>query len=392
MRIAVIEPVPRGGLLHYATQLADALAERGVTVNLLVARGNELAARPGPARRRAILPSEPTPLPADPTRAQARLRRARTALRLLATWGRIAREVRFGDYDAILLNGSFDMALTAGAGLIVTRLKGATPMAHVCHNVRPFNRWGGEQLYVSSRPTIALLRRLYPSFDLVFVHGEQSRREFEATWPPTRLAIMPHGDERLFSDDPPSPSEEPRILFFGAWRKMKGMPVLMQAFDALVAAHPEVRLTIAGPPVPEEGESERVLAWAAERGGLVEALPGYVPIEDVERLFARARVVVLPYLAGYQSGVVHLAMTMRRAVVVTDVGDLPGVVADGITGLVVPARDARALTAALERVVGDAGFAERLGAAGYARVVEGSGWDMVAEQVETGLRAVMADA
>jgi starch synthase len=302
---------------------------------------------------------------------------------------RIAREVRFGDYDAILLAGSFDMALTSGAGLLVTRLKGRTPLAHVCHNVRPFNRWGGDELYVSSGPTIALLRRLYPSFDLVFVHGEQSRREFEAAWPPTRLAIIPHGDERLFADEPPPPADEARILFFGAWRKMKGLPVLMQAFDALADRRSEVRLTIAGPPVPEEGESDRVLAWAAERGDRVEALPGYVPIDEVSGLFARARVVVLPYLAGYQSGVVHLAMTMRRAVVVTAVGDLPEAVADGTTGLVVPSRNPQALADALERVVGDAGFAERLGAASYARMLDGSGWPAVAERVETGLRSLV---
>jgi glycosyltransferase involved in cell wall biosynthesis len=392
MRIAVIEPLPRGGLLHYATQLADALAARGLDVDLLVARENELAARSGAAHRRAILPREPPLGPPRPTRAQARLRRARIALRLCATWARIAREVRCGDYDAILLNGSFDMELTAAAGLLVAHLSGSTPLVHVCHNVRPFNRWGGAALYIDSGPTIALLRRLYPRFDLVFVHGEQSRREFEATWPPTRLAIIPHGDEQLFSDTPPPPSEEPRILFFGAWRKMKGLPVLMQAFDALAARRPEVRLTIAGPTVPEEGESERVLAWAADRGERVEALPGYVAIEDVAPLFARARVVVAPYLAGYQSGVVHLAMTLRRAVVASDVGDLPNAVADGVSGLVVPAGDADALATALERVVDDAGLAERLGAAGHARMLEGSDWDTVAAQVEAGLRSTVTDA
>lgn len=391
MRIAVIEPLPVGGLLHYSVQLGDALADRGNIVDLVLAREHELTAHSGTANRRAVLPPDAAPIASNPTHAQRRLRRARTAARLIRTWTRIAHEVRFGGYDVVLLGGSFDMALTAGAGRLVTLLKGHTPVVHVCHNVRPFNRWGGDELYVDSGATIALLRSLYPSFDLVFVHGEHSRREFEATWPPTRLAIVPHGDEQLFSDDPPPPSDEPRILFFGAWRKMKGLPVLMQAFDALVARRPDVRLTIAGPPVPEEGESGAVLAWAAERSSSVEVLPGYVPIEDVELLFARARVVVAPYLAGYQSGVVHLAMTMRRAIVATDIGDLPSAVADGETGLIVPARDARALAAALERVVGDAGLAERLGAAGYARVLDGSGWPAVAAQVEAGLRSTITN-
>jgi glycosyltransferase involved in cell wall biosynthesis len=389
MRIAVIEPLPFGGLLHYATQLADALAERGNSVDLVLAREHELTAHTGPARRRAILPPDAASVPPDASPAQRMLRRARTASRLAATWTRIAREVRSADHDAILLGGSFDMALTAAAGLLVTRVNGRTPLAHVCHNVRPFNRWGGEELYVSSRPTIALLRHLYPSLELVFVHGERSRVEFEATWPPTNLAIIPHGDERLFSAEPPPPADEARILFFGAWRKMKGLPVLMEAFDALAERRPDVRLTIAGPPVPEEGESERVLAWAAEREGRVETFPDYVSIEDVAGLFARARVVALPYLAGYQSGVAHLAMTMRRAVVASDVGDLPDVVADGDSGLVVPSRDPLALAHALERVLEDPALAERLGATGYAQMLGGSGWTAVAEQVEIGLRSIM---
>lgn len=389
MRIAIIEPLPFGGLLHYATQLADALAERGNLVDLVVARDNELTAYTGPARRRAILPPDAAPAPSNPTRAQMRLRRARTAVRLAGTWTRIAREVRSSDHDAILLGGSFDMAPTVAAGLLVSRLSGRTPLVHVCHNVRPFHRWGGEELNVESGPTIALLRRLYPSFDLVFVHGERSRQEFEETWPPTRLMLIPHGDERLFADDPPPPAQEPRILFFGAWSKVKGLPVLMQAFDALAARRPEVRLTIAGPPVPEEGESARVLAWAAERSERVEALPGYVPVEDVKGLFARARVVALPYLTGYQSGVAHLAMTMQRAVVATDVGDLPDAVLDGTTGLVVASRDPVALADALERVLGDPELAGRLGAAGHARMLDGSGWPAVAEQVEAGLRSLV---
>jgi glycosyltransferase involved in cell wall biosynthesis len=382
MRIAIIEPLPFGGLLHYAVQLGDALAERGHQVDLVLARDNELSARPGRANRRELLPPDARPAPANPTPMQRNLRRARTAARLVATWARIAREARLGGYDVVLLAGSFDMALTAGAGLLVTRLKGRVPLAHVCHNVRPLNRWGGEELYVSSGPTIALLRRLYPSFDLVFVHGERSMREFEATWPPTNLAVVPHGDERLFSQQPPAPASEPRILFFGAWSKMKGLPVLMQAFDELARRRPEVKLTIAGPPVPEEGESERVLAWAAERPGQVEALADYVPIEQVRALFARARVVVLPYLTGYQSGVVHLAMTMRRAVVASDVGDLPEAVANGASGLIVPSRDPHALAAALERVAADADLADRLGGVGYERTLSGSGWPAVAEQFE----------
>ncbi|MCW2951956.1 MAG: hypothetical protein JWQ48_1126 [Conexibacter sp.] len=390
MRLAVIEPVPFGGLLHYAVQLADALAERGNEVDLVVAEGNELEGRDGPARRRAVLPSGNAAHGPSQTRFETVARRARTARRLALTWGRIARIVRSGGYDAVLLNGSLDLALTAGGALAVNLLKGDTPVTHVCHNVRPFNRWGGSELFVSSGPTMALLRRAYPSFDLLFVHGERSLAEYRETWPPTRLAVIPHGDEGIFSDEPPPAATEPRILFFGAWRKMKGLPVLMEAFDALAKRRPDARLTIAGPPVPEEGEADRVLPWAADRAGTVEVRPGYVPVDDVPELFARSRVVVMPYLAGYQSGVVHLAMTMQRAVVASDVGDL-GTVVDDETGRLIPPGDVGALVEALDAVLGDAALADRLGAAGRARMLNGSGWPTVAERVEASLRELASE-
>ena len=389
MRIAVIEPVPFGGLLHYAVQLADALAERGNDVDLIVARENELSARSGPARRRELLPAGATAHSGDPTRLEATLRRARTALRLTKTWGQIARQVRFGSYDAVLINGSLDLSLTALGAWTVNLVKGKTAVSHVCHNPRPFNRWGGSDLFVDSGLSVKMLRRAYPSFDLLFVHGEKSLEDYNATWPPTEMALIPHGDEGIFAEEPPPPAEEPRILFFGAWRKMKGLPVLMEAFDLLADRRPDVRLTIAGPPVPEEGEAEKVLAWAAERSERVEVRPDYVPLEDVEGLFARSRVVVMPYLAGYQSGVVHLAMTMERAVVASDVGDLPAAVADGETGRVVASGDVPALVDALDAVVGDAELARRFGAEGRARVMNGSGWPTVAEDVETALRAAV---
>jgi glycosyltransferase involved in cell wall biosynthesis len=64
-------------------------------------------------------------------------------------------------------------------------------------------------------------------------------------------------------------------------------------------------------------------------------------------------------------------------------------VLDGETGLVVAARDPLALADALERVLADAELAGRLGAAGHARMLVGSGWPAVAEQVEAGLRSLM---
>jgi glycosyltransferase involved in cell wall biosynthesis len=377
MRIAVVETSAQGGLLHYATQLADALAE-GEAVDLIVPRANELADRVGAARRRAILPA-PTPKREDGLFGVRLLRRAQIAARLAVAWGRINWEARRRRYDVVLLTCDVDLWPMAAAALALTVWAGR--IACVCHSVRPLNRWSGEEMYVNSPLLIGLLRKMYARMDVVFVHGERSREQFESVWPRARLAVIPHGDERIFSGEPPAPSEEERLLFFGDWRKVKGLDVLMAAYGELVKRRPQARLTIAGTPCPADLDPDEVRDWAARQDGKVQVIDRYVPVEEVPELFGQARAVVTPYLVGYQSGVVHLAMTMGRAVVASDVGDLASVVLDGQTGLTVPAGDVSALTDALERILSDRVLAERLGGQARERLLEHSSWEVVAERI-----------
>ena len=378
MKLLVVETSAHGGMLHYAVQLGNALAARGHAVDLLTPRGNELADREHGARMRAVLTPPVSSWRSPPAGVRYLLRRAGVAFRLALAWGRVVWEAR-RRYDAVVL-GDIELSLSAAAALVITALPRRPRLIHICHNVRGLSRQTG----VGETRTVVgfLLQRLYGRFDLTFVHGERSRAEYEAIWPPTRLAIIPHGDERVFADEPPPPATEERILFFGDWRAVKGLFVLMRAFDELVARRSGVRLTIAGAPHPADGDPDAVRAWAARHGDRVRVIDSYVPLEQVAGVFAEARAVVTPYLAGYQSGVIHVAMTMARAVVTTDVGDLGTVVVDGETGRIVPPRDHHALAAALEQVVIDASLAQRMGAAGRRRMLESASWELVAERFE----------
>jgi glycosyltransferase involved in cell wall biosynthesis len=384
MRLAVIETAPRGGLLHYAAQLSEALAERGHEVDLITARGHELESAPGSARVRDVLPAAVRDPSEPPTGWRYLLRRAGIAARVVAASLRTLVEVARGGYDAVLLIDDLSVAPAAAGAWLLTSLPRGPRIAAVCHEPRPRSRRDDEDLYQGSPALLAILKRLYPRLDVVLVHGEKSRQQFDETWPPSRVEIIPHGDERILAGDPPEPSAEERILFFGEWRRAKGLHVLMEAFDGLLAQRPQARLTIAGVPTADVDPDE-VRSWAARHDGHVELIDEYVPIADVHGLFAAARVVATPYIAGSQSGVVHLAMTMRRAVVASDVGELPTTVLDGETGRIVPGGDVARLLDALAEVLGDPALAERWGAAGRDRVLSEFGWERVAERVETAL-------
>jgi glycosyltransferase involved in cell wall biosynthesis len=389
MRLALVESAPRGGLLHYAAQLAAALGERGHDVQLITARGHEL---PGPlehATVRAVLPAAISTPTEPPTGLRYQLRRAGILARLLRASLRTFREAMRGSYDFVVLVDDLSVTPAALGALALTLPRRGPLIAAVCHEPRPRSRRPGRDLYVGG--TLArVLTRVYPRLDVVFVHGERSRREFEQAWPPAHASVIPHGDERLVASEPgPMPDEE-RILFFGEWRRAKGLHELMSAFDELVEHRSGARLTIAGTPTPDV-DPNTVRAWARAHGERVTVIDHYVPLEDVPDLFSAARVVAAPYLAGSQSGVVHLAMTMGRPVVATDVGELPEAVVDGETGRIVPAADGAALARALEEVLRDPSLAARWGEAGRRRVIEEFGWERVAERVEARLLAEIVD-
>jgi glycosyltransferase involved in cell wall biosynthesis len=385
VKLAIAETAPYGGLLHYAFQLADALARRGNEVDLIAARDNELSKHSSAARMVDVLTP---PVHARPVRPPGRVRyvlkRAGVAARLVRAWFRIVVVSRRGGYDAVVINCPIQMTVIAAIVVLLNRLPGGPPIAHICHDSRAFSQ-SANKLFKSGAVLNRVLRAAYSGFDLVLVHGERSRRDFEAAWGRRRMAIIPHGDERIFGGDPPPPTEEERILFFGNWAVVKGIPVLMQAFDRIASRRPEARLTLAGSPNPQEVDVDEIRRWAAERAE-VELIDRYVPLADVPGVFGSARVIAVPYLVGFQSGIVHLAMTMGRAVVASDVGDIGSVVVDGKTGILVPAGDPEALADALERVISNPPLAEGLGAVGRRGVRTASSGQTVAQRLEAARR------
>ncbi len=96
---------------------------------------------------------------------------------------------------------------------------------------------------------------------------------------------------------------------------------------------------------------------------------------DVTDLLAASDFFVLPsFTEGLPLSVLE-AMAQRLAVIVTPVGGVPELIDDGVNGILVPVKDVAALTAALERLVGDAENRSRIAEAGFQRVSEQFSFD-----------------
>jgi glycosyltransferase involved in cell wall biosynthesis len=92
-----------------------------------------------------------------------------------------------------------------------------------------------------------------------------------------------------------------------------------------------------------------------------------VNAQDLRRLYARSRFVVIPLLDVDVTSICE-AMAMGKAVVVTRTRGQVDVIRDGEQGIYVPPGDPRALRAALEYLLSHPAEAERMGRAGRALV------------------------
>lgn len=182
-----------------------------------------------------------------------------------------------------------------------------------------------------------------------------------------------------------------RLLSLGRLVERKGTDIAIQAMPHL----PEAELLIAGgPPAAElsaDAEARR-LTELADRLGVADRvqLLGSIAHDSVPALVRSADVVVAtPWYEPF--GIVPLeAMSCGRPVVGSAVGGLLDTVLDGVTGMLVPPRDAYAVTAAVRALLSDAARRDGLGRAARERAVTEYDWNRVAGRVEQVYRSVMA--
>jgi glycosyltransferase involved in cell wall biosynthesis len=148
----------------------------------------------------------------------------------------------------------------------------------------------------------------------------------------------------------------PFWLFVGALSRHKGLDVLLDAYGGLDHAPP---LVIVGPATADtfgEWPSGAVVLRGLRHAAVMAA-------------WRRAELAIVPSVFPDPCPTVALeAMAAGVAVVGSDIGGLPDIVAAGSTGLLVPPSDPAALRAALGRFVEQPDLARRMGDAGRERV------------------------
>lgn len=389
MKIVFVEFPPSGGLFQFSVQLAEALARRGHQVQVLTGPSPELSSREPDLRIRSVLSTWHPTAGADAPSWWRKARRGVRAGQHHLAWAQLLGQVARLKPDVVLWS-TWRFPVDGWGVQAMRRLLPDATLAIIAHEPRPLvEQPGADGLYKDSGVTYSALAGAYRSVNVAFTLGESARDVLRSTWRDApQVHVIPHGDEGVFAQTevPPVGSTGPVALAFGTVTAYKGIDDLLAVWPAVRDQVPDARLVLAGS-IGADVDAQALRDQVESTPG-VELHAGYVELSEVAGYFGRARVVVLPYKRSSQSGVAHLAHTFGRPVIATRVGDIPAVVVDDVTGLLVDPGDAQGLTDAVIRALNSADDAARWGQAGADALASGASWDEVADRVEAGLTSV----
>jgi glycosyltransferase involved in cell wall biosynthesis len=174
--------------------------------------------------------------------------------------------------------------------------------------------------------------------------------------PPERIAVVYHGIDEQFRPARPNDVERVRrvvgvhgrfILFVGTLQPRKNLVRLIEAFDTIADADPEISLVLAGGRGWKMDEIDRAITASRHRARIL--LPGHVPDPDLPALYSGAAALALPSLyEGFGLPALE-AMACGTPVLVSNRGSLPEIGANA--AVIVDPLDAASIASGLRQVL-----------------------------------------
>ncbi|NUP02985.1 MAG: glycosyltransferase family 4 protein [Nonomuraea sp.] len=235
---------------------------------------------------------------------------------------------------------------------------------------------------------VKMQSRVAPRLSPILTVSESSladiHRDFNV--PQANMRLIPLGvDTRYFHPRPDKPRRKGSIVAVAsADSPMKGVATLLRAV-AKLATERDVHLTVVSKPTPG-GPTEQLVQELSlqDRVRFVHGISD----DELGELIATSEISVVPSLyEGFSLPAVE-HMACATPLVASRTGALPEVVGDA--AVQVPPGDAEELAAALRRLHDSPEERERVGKAGYDRVMERYTWHVVAKRTVEAYREAMA--
>lgn len=205
--------------------------------------------------------------------------------------------------------------------------------------------------------------------------------------PRTRVVANGVNVERIRAANPALRHRAPVVVFVGTLKPWHGIETLL---EAAAAARAPWRLRIVG-----DGPLATALREQAARLGVDVDFRGAVSPERMGAELTDASIAVAPYPASEDHYFSPLKIYEYAAaalpVVASAIGQVPHIVRDGVSGLLVPPSDPTALAVAIDTLADDPDRALRMGRAGRERAVSEHSWERVLDRILDGLELTGPD-
>ena len=168
-------------------------------------------------------------------------------------------------------------------------------------------------------------------------------------------------------------------------RNKKGHRFLIRAAPRILSRHPQTKFVFVG-----SGPKEAEIREQISAGGLQEHFILTGSRRDIPEILNSLDIFVLPAQLEALGQAIIEAMAAGLPVVASRVGGIPELVQDGVTGLLVPAEDVRALAGAVNSLLDDPRLARRMGAQGRRFVQAEFSYRRMIDKTEAFYRRLLA--
>jgi glycosyltransferase involved in cell wall biosynthesis len=243
-----------------------------------------------------------------------------------------------------------------------------------------------------NRRLLALQRFVCRFADAVVTNAEAIANRLESQgWDRSRIEVigngvtpngLPAGSHPGFRRELGLPADAPLVGVVGRLHWIKGLEDFVAAAARVAARFPAAHFLVVGPihSFPEYERRATELRRIGDELGLGPRLVLTGLRRDVPQLLTELSVSVSSSLAEGLSNTLLESMAAGVPVVATAVGGTPEVVADGVTGILVPPRDPAALADGICRLLAAPELASRMGRAGRQRVEDRFGPALMVER------------
>jgi glycosyltransferase involved in cell wall biosynthesis len=172
------------------------------------------------------------------------------------------------------------------------------------------------------------------------------------------------------------------ILYVGRLDLVKGVNYLLQAAKKIIPWYKNIKFLVVG-----DGSLRKKYEAFSKSfpdniifAGFREDIPALMNISDI---------FVLPSLSEGAPNVIMEANSSGLPVIATEVGEIPQMILDGKTGILVKPKDVNGLVNALKRLIDDPLLAKEMGKNGRKRMEEEYDWEIVCKKIENAYQGVI---